>query len=124
MVEPSPHILTNKEIYDIFLLFQSFDDIKRSILMVLVHIYPKEASASQIAELAGYSTKSKYIFKSGALEMLEKENIISISRPSKHLMLVKLNPDNNLLVKFSNLCQIEGKDLQELFLGRILDYEQ
>ncbi len=123
-MESSLPILTNNEMYNIFLLFQSFDDIKRSILMVLVHIYPKEGSASQIAELAGYSTKSKYIFKSGALEMLEKEKIINISRPSKHLMLIKLNPEHDLLVKFSNLCQIEGKHLQELFLGKLLDYEQ
>ena len=119
----SEYLLSNKEIYQIFLLLQSFDEIKRSIIMVLVHIFPKEVSASQIANLAGYSTRSKYIFKSGALEMLEKEKIIEIAKPAKRLMLIKINSENKLLIKFSQLCQVEGKDLQELFLGKLLEYE-
>lgn len=116
-------LLSDEEIYKLFLIFQGFDDIKRSILMVLLHIYPKEVTASQLAELSGYSAKSKYIFKSGALEMLEKEKIIEISRPVKRLMLIKLNPENKLLIKFAELCQKEGKTLQELFLGKILENE-
>ena len=91
--------------------------------MVLCHIYPKEISASQMADLAGYSTKSKYIFKSGALDILEKEKLISIQRPTRRLLLIKINNENNLLVKFSELCTMQGKHLQENFLGRILEYE-
>ena len=53
--------------------------------------------------------------------MLEKERIITITRPSKRLMLIKLNQDYNELIKFSDLCQTEGKALQELFLGKILN---
>lgn len=114
---------TDKEIYDLFLLLQTYDDIKRSIIMVLVHIYPKEISGSQMATLAGYSKKSKYIFKSGALEILEKDKIITISRPAKRLMLIKLNDENRLLTKFSDICQSNGTALKELFLGKILDDE-
>ena len=91
--------------------------------MVLCHIYPKEISASQLADLAGYSTKSKYIFKSGALELLEKEALIEINKPMKRLMLIKLNPDHKLLVKFADVCQSNGTNLTELFLGKLLDYE-
>ena len=119
----SENLLSNTEMYKIFLLLQSLDEIKRSIIMVLVHIFPKEVSASQIANLAGYSTRSKYIFKSGALEMLEKERIIEVTKPAKRLMLIKLNSENELLIKFSKLCQMEGRDVQELFLGKLLGYE-
>lgn len=91
--------------------------------MVLLHIYPKEINGNQLAVLAGYSSKSKYIFKSGALEMLEQENIITISKPSKRLFLIKLHEHNELLTKFAQVCQTEGKSLQELFLGKLLNDE-
>ena len=115
--------MSGQEIYNLFLLLQSFDDIKRSIIMVLAHIYPKEVTASQLADLAGYSKQSKYIFKSGALEILEKEKIISVSKPAKRLMLIKLNSEQSLLMKFSLICQEKGKTLMETFLGKILDVE-
>lgn len=123
MNQKIPATLSDNEVYDLFLLLQTFDDIKRSIIMVLALIYPKEVSASQIAELSGYSKKSKYIFKSDALEILEKDKIITISRPAKRLMLIKLNSKNELLMKFSTICQTNGKILQESFLGKLLDYE-
>ena len=116
--------MTDKEIHELFLLLQTYDDIKRSIIMVLAHIYPKEISGSQIANLAGYSRKSKYIFKSGALEILEKEKILVVSRPTKRLMMIKLNPEHNLLMKFSQICQDNGRILKETFLGKILDDKQ
>ena len=123
MNQKIPSILSDNEVYDLFLLLQTFDDIKRSIIMVLAFIYPKEASACQWAELAGYSKKSKYIFKSDALETLEKDKIITISKPAKRLMLIKLNPEHELLMKFSTICQTNDKILQETFLGKILDDE-
>ena len=89
----------------------------------MCHVYPKEVSASQLANLAGYSTKSKYIFKSRALELLEKENLIEISKPTKRLMLIKLKTDHELLIKFAELCQSQGKHLHETFLGRLLEFE-
>lgn len=122
-MEYSNNSLSDDDIYDLFLLFQGLDEMKRSILMVLLHIYPKEVSATQIASLSGYSSTSKYIFKSGALEMLEKENLILISRPAKRLSIIKINPEHELLLKFSALCQRKGKDLQELLLGKILENE-
>jgi hypothetical protein len=91
--------------------------------MVLCHIYPKEVSTSQLADLAGYSTKSKYIFKSGALDLMEKEELVEISRPTKRLSLIKINSKHDLLIKFVEVCQSQGKHLNETFLGRLLVYE-
>ncbi|MHA1991693.1 MAG: hypothetical protein ACW981_11590 [Candidatus Hodarchaeales archaeon] len=119
----STSLLSDLEIYDLFLLFQSLDDIKRSLLMVLCHIHPKEVSTSQLADLAGYSTKSKYIFKSGALDLMEKEGLIEINKPTKRLSLIKINSNHDLLYKFAELCQNQGKQLNETFLGRLLEYE-
>jgi hypothetical protein len=119
----SNSLLSDIEIYELFLLFQTLDDIKRSLLMVLCHIYPKEVSTSQLADLAGYSTKSKYIFKSGAIDLMEKEGLIEISKPTKRLSLIKIKSDRELLTKFADLCQSQGKQINETFLGRLLDYE-
>ena len=91
--------------------------------MVLCHIYPKEVSTSQLAELAGYSPKSKYIFKSGALELMEKEGLIEIDKPSRRLSQIKIKSSHVLLTKFAELCQGQGKELNEIFLGRLLEYE-
>ncbi len=55
--------LSSSEVYELFLLIQSLDDLKRAFLMVLCHIYPKQVTATQLAQLAGYSKKSKYVFK-------------------------------------------------------------
>ncbi|MFX1250495.1 MAG: hypothetical protein ACFFCZ_02680 [Promethearchaeota archaeon] len=115
--------MSNAEVYELFLLFQSLDDLKKSILMVLAHIYPKTVTATQLSELAGYSTQSKYIFKSKALEALQKENLIEIRRPTKRLMLIKLHPDNVLLYKFATICQIEGDAIADQFWARLAEME-
>ena len=112
--------LSNEEIYELFLYLQSLDDLKRALLMVLLHVSPKELTTSQLTELAGYSKSSKYIFKSKVLESLESEGSIEINRPYQRLLLIRLNPNNKLLQKFSLLCQQEGKSLTESFLEKIL----
>ena len=114
--------LTKKEIYELFMLLQSMDEIKRSIVMVLCHLYPKEVSITEIADLAGYSKKSKYIFKSGALEMLEKEKILRIAKFPRAQAQIKLHEENELLIRFSGICQSEGKVVLERFLGKLLEY--
>ena len=113
--------LTNEEIYELFLYLQSLDDLKRSLVMVLLHIFPKELTTSQLTLLAGYSRSSKYIFKSKVLEALESEKVIEINRPNQRLMLIRLHPENMLLQKFSLLCQQEGKLLTEKMLGVLLE---
>ncbi|MHA2366085.1 MAG: hypothetical protein ACXAC7_19150 [Candidatus Hodarchaeales archaeon] len=112
---------TNDEIYELFLCLQSLDEIGRSVVMTLSHIYPKQVSATQLSELAGYSRQSKYIFKSGVLETLEKENLIQISRPSKRLSLIQIHPNHKILVKFTKLCELKGKTLCERFLEKLLE---
>ena len=112
---------TNEEIYKLFLYLQSLDDLKRALIMVLVHVAPKEVTTTQLTTLAGYSKSSKYIFKSKVLESLESEGIIQITKPYKRLMLIRLHPNNILLQKFSLLCQEEGKELSESFLKDILE---
>ena len=69
--------------------------------MVLCHIYPKEISASQLADLAGYSTKSKYIFKSGALELLEKEALIEL----REILKTRNFTEEELFNEFYNICK-------------------
>ena len=113
--------LTDEEIYELFLYLQSLDDLKRSLVMVLLHLSPKELTTSQLTLLAGYSRSSKYIFKSKVLEALESEKVIEINRPNQRLMLIRLHPENMLLQKFSLLCQQEGKLLTEKMLGVLLE---
>lgn len=113
--------LTVQESYELFMLLQSMDEIKRSIVMVLCHIYPKDVSIAEITELAGYSNKSKYIFKSGALEILEKEKVIEITKIAKKQSQIKIHKEQELLIKFSEICQSAGKKVQERFLGKLLE---
>jgi len=113
--------LTKEEIYELFLFLQSLDDLKRSLVMVLLHVSPKELTTSQLTLLAGYSRSSKYIFKSKVLESLESENVIEINRPNQRLMLIRLRPDNKLLQKFSLLCQEQGHLLTEKLLQTLLE---
>ena len=113
--------LSNNEIYQLFLFLQSLSDLKRSFVMVLLHVYPKELTTSQLTQLAGYSKSSKHVFKSKVIESLEAEGIIEVSRPYQRLMLIKLHPDNTLLKKFSMICQKEGKRLTEEFLQSLLE---
>jgi hypothetical protein len=101
--------LTDYEIYELFILLQALDPFKRSIIMVLAHLYPKSITTRQLSELAGYSYKSKYIFKSKALDMLEIDELIEIINPTKRLILVRLNPKHELLVKFANVCKSQGE---------------
>jgi hypothetical protein len=113
--------LTSEETYSLFLFFQGLDDLKRAMIMVLAHIYPKQVTATQLAQLSGYSKSSRYIYKSGALESLQKEEIIVIEKPTSRLMLIQLNSNNTLLMKFVDICQKEGKNLNEHFLGKLLE---
>ena len=115
--------LTNQEIYQLFLYFQSFDELKRSLVMVLVHLSPKQVTTSQLTYLAGYSRSSKYIFKSKVIEALETEKVIEVIRPYKRLMLIRLHPQNVLLQKFSSLCQQEGQLITENLLGNLLELQ-
>ena len=114
--------LTTREIYELFMLLQSMDEIKRSIVMVLCHIYPKEVSITEVTELAGYSKKSKYVFKSGALEMLEKEKKQIMAKFPRAQARIKLHEENELMIRFSEICQTEGKVVHERFLGQLLDH--
>ncbi|MHA1992392.1 MAG: hypothetical protein ACW981_07155 [Candidatus Hodarchaeales archaeon] len=113
--------ITSDEIYELFLLFQSLDEISRSVVMVLTHIYPKKVTGTQLSQLAGYSKQSKYIFKSGVLESLEQERIIEIIRPTKRLLLIQIDTEHSLLIKFAKLCELKGKILSERLLKKLLE---
>ena len=111
--------LTDSEIYELFLLLQSFDELKRSIIMVLCHIYPKRITSAELSDLAGYSKKSKYIFKSNVLESLLIEKIITVEEENRK-KLIQIDEDFLLLVKFANLCNLKGKSVQEQLLAKLL----
>lgn len=119
MVEPTE--ITPKDIYDFFLLIRSLDTIKQAFLMVLLHTYPKAITTKQLVVLAGYSKDSKHIFKSGALEALQHEQLIEIQKPTKKLFLITLNPKNELILKFQKVCEQEGKYFQEEIFGKLLE---
>lgn len=114
-------LFNNKEFYKFFLLLQSLDELKRTIIMILAHIYPKEISTSELIHLLGYSKQSRYLYKTEILRSLEVERLITITKPSKNLTQLKLNAENELLQKFSTICFSEGKNLSEEFLGKLLE---
>ncbi len=87
--------------------------------MVLVHMYPAELTASQVSYLAGYSAKSKYIFKTNALGDLEQESIIQIKRPTKRFMLIQIHPENLILQKFARICREHGDSVHEYLNARL-----
>lgn len=89
--------------------------------MVLVHLYPKPISISQLADLAGYSARSKHVFKSKVLEALVQEGLVRVEKMGRNLSLVTLNPSNPLMVRFADICQTEGQELHKRFLGRLLE---
>ena len=61
--ESTTCLFNNKDFYRFFLLLQSFDDLKRSIVMILAHIYPKIISISELTLLLGYSKQSHHLYK-------------------------------------------------------------
>ena len=121
MINQNEIQLSHTEIYEFFLFLQSLDDLKRAFVMVLLHVYPKELTTSQLTQLAGYSKASKHVFKSKTIETLENEGIITVNRPYQRLMLLKLNSKNSLLEKFSFLFQQEGKKITEDLLQTLLE---
>ena len=90
------------------MLLQSLDEIRRSIVMSLAHIYPKKVTATQLSLISGYSVKSKYLYRSKAIAFLEDEGLIQVERIGKRLMLVQLNQENTLLQYLVELCLEEG----------------
>ena len=55
MINQNEIQLSHTEIYEFFLFLQSLDDLKRAFVMVLLHVYTKELTTSQLTQLAGYS---------------------------------------------------------------------
>ena len=43
--------------YELIVALNAYDSLKRRLLLVLAHIYPRAVSGIQLARLAGYSTK-------------------------------------------------------------------
>ena len=116
----SPEI-TSQEVYDFFLLFRSLDTIKQAFMMVLLHTYPKTLTTKQLVTLAGYSKNSKHVFRSGILEALELERLITIQKPTKKLFLITINPEHSVLLKFNQVCEQYGKFFQEEIFGKLLE---
>jgi hypothetical protein len=95
-LQPSEAVeITSDEIYELFLLFQSLDEISRSVVMVLTHIYPKQVTGTQLS--------------------------IEIIRPTKRLLLIQIDAKHSLLIKFAKLCELKGKNLSERFLKKLLE---
>ena len=101
--ESTTCLFNNKDFYRFFLLLQSFDDLKRSIIMILAHIYPKIISISELALLLGYSKQSRHFYKTEILKSLEVEKLIIINKPAKNLTQIILNGENELILEFTLL---------------------
>lgn len=105
------------------MLLQSLDEIRRSIVMSLAHIYPKKVTATQLSLISGYSVKSKYLYKSKAIAFLGEEGLIKVERIGKRLMLVQLNHENPLLQHLVELCLEDGHKITESLLS-LLEEDQ
>lgn len=114
-------LMTNTEIYDILLLFQSLNEMKRSFLMVLAHIYPLSLSIKELLLISGYSSKSKQIFRTETLQSMELEGLIIIRKGQNKSIKIKLNENDEKLMKLANICENEGKLTTELLLGKLLN---
>ena len=112
---------TKHDFYELFLFFQSLNDLKRKIIMVLGHVYPKKVTINQLAELSGYSSVSKYFHKTKVLKILEEEQMIRIDVINKRIHLIDLNTENPLLFKFTMLCDDVGSTIKDKFLEKLLE---
>lgn len=113
--------MNNTEFYDILLLFQSLNEMKRSILMAISHVYPLSVTIKELLIISGYSSSSKQIFRSDTLQSMELEGLIKIYKNLDKSMKITLNTEDEKLTKFAQLCQIEGKVTSEMFLGKLLN---
>ena len=102
--------------YLAMMLLQSMDEIRRSIILALAHIYPKKVTATQLSLISGYSIKSKYLYKSRAINLLDEEDLIQVERIGKRLMHIQLNYDNILLRYLVELCLESGEKITNSLL--------
>jgi hypothetical protein len=113
--------MNDQEIYELFLLLQSLNELKRSIILVLAHVYPKSVTIKELLKLSGYSETSKYIFKSETLQALKFMELIELKHDFTKSSKLILNSNHSLIMKFSKICQKEGGVMAELLLGRLLN---
>jgi len=95
--------------YELVIFLQTLGDLKRSILLSLAHIYPRQVSIPQLSLISGYSRNSKYIYRSGAVDELKDENFIEVTKISG-LQLVQLNPNSPLIQELIELCTSHGSE--------------
>ena len=81
------------------LLFQSLNEMKRSFLMVLAHIYPLSVSIKELLSISGYSSSSKQIFRSETLRSMELEGLIIIQKDLDKSTKIKLNDNDEKIIK-------------------------
>ncbi len=107
------------EVYELIMFLQQVGEFKRSLILALAHIYPKRVTASELSLIAGYSPKSKYIYKNRALEELENENIINIQSLSKKNQLVQLNQNHSNCLKLIEACTEAGERVTEVLFSML-----
>ncbi|MFX0206409.1 MAG: hypothetical protein ACFFDT_10530 [Candidatus Hodarchaeota archaeon] len=101
------------EYYKLLMLLISYDTLKKLILVILAHIYPREVSVAQLAALCNYSKQGNAIYRKKPLAALEKEKYITITRVNSKRYKIQLNTDNELMCLLVHLCQNYGFSLRD-----------
>ncbi|MHA1450431.1 MAG: hypothetical protein ACTSP4_13540 [Candidatus Hodarchaeales archaeon] len=93
--------------YKLFMIFGSLDVLRIKIILILVHLFPKQVSCSKLSFLLGYSKRARSIYR-GVLPDLEKKGLITICRTQKNNYRVSVNYDNPFMFHLIKLTAKHG----------------
>ncbi|MFX1513756.1 MAG: hypothetical protein ACFFCQ_14325 [Promethearchaeota archaeon] len=85
--------------------------MKRRLLIVLGHIYPKAVSGIQLAKLSGYSTKANALYR-GPLKALQEESLVLVDKLTPRLFSIRINHEHPVMELLVKLCQEHGQEIQ------------
>ncbi len=108
-----------KKVYDLLMFLHAQDDLRRSIMIALAHIHPKQVTISQLSLISGYSRKSKYIYRSKVIDELSNQGILVVNKIMSNVQLVGLNPGNQMMQGLIELCQNNGEKVTSQLLNLI-----
>ena len=115
--------IVSDDAYSLIMLLNSYDSLKRRILIALAHIFPQEATVTDISRLAGYSIKANIISRKKPLEQLETDGLLEIERRTPRHYSIRLNAKHHLMSLFVDLCVANGGELTDYFFDIIQNTE-
>ncbi len=103
--------LNSTEVYELIVALNSFDSLKRRLLIVLAHIYPRAVSGIQLARLAGYSTKANALYR-GPLKSLQEDSIVLVDKLTPRLFSIRINHEHPVMSLLVKLCMEHGQEIR------------